>query len=150
MKRLGISPPRTIGRTEVTLPVIGFDGRTSTSEPVYQNTWFDTRVIVANRPSHFFALPGPSSEPIDTSTDRGRFGHPFRRGPITTLQGPPQALEKAEPRSVNSGAQKQMRLLKKSVVSYVFGQIAGIPCHRAVQWYNGLYGRQAIPAGSVD
>jgi hypothetical protein len=77
---------------------------------LYQNTWFGTGGIAANRPSHFFALLGRSGEPFDTSTDRGRFGQPFRRGPITPLQWPPQVLEKAESKSVNSGGQKQMFL----------------------------------------
>jgi hypothetical protein len=53
---------------------------------MHRNTWFDTRGIAANRPSHFYALPGPSGEPFDTSADRGPFGQPFKRCPITPLQ----------------------------------------------------------------
>ena len=80
---------------------------------LHQNTLLDTRGIAANRPSHFYVVPGQSGEPFDTSAERGGFWSTFQVLPNNPTAVPPQVLEKAEPEFVNSGAHKQMFLERR-------------------------------------
>ena len=82
----------------------------------YHNTLFDTLEIAARRLSLFYALPGPSGEPFDTSANGGRFGQPFWRCSISPVRSRPQELERAQPKSVNPKAHKHTRKRNTTLV----------------------------------